>query len=411
MKAALLVTACAAACAGTALGACIVPGPNILGGGTFDDFSQTTYVADSGQSVTDYTYYKYYGSPLTNAELGAGTNPVRPWQFHPEFDLGRWMPVYGVGEPGAGYDQQYGITMEDDPRSLWNDTTGWAAPVSTTNISEDPLNAGNHVMEGVRFRTWVGQIMKAPVNQVAGPASIDFDYFWNNWSTQPGGEEAASIFHVWIYGVTEAELPTWQQRWGPHGQEGDFFHGPNDSASIWTSPNWSEWGWTGPGSDETRITSLGNQWNHFSTDHPDRATFNITTPYPYYYISVYECVYAEGSQYFWLYGGKPTDTFAIGIDNISFRVAVPLGDVNLDGVVNALDISGFISRLTTGSYQFEADVNQDGAVNALDISGFISCLTGGGGCGPAGVDGSGVVPEPATLGLLLAATLAVARRR
>ena len=61
-------------------------------------------------------------------------------------------------------------------------------------------------------------------------------------------------------------------------------------------------------------------------------------------------------------------------------VSVPevlLGDVNLDGVVNFLDISPFISVLSSGESQLEADLNQDGVVNFLDISVFIQALSNG----------------------------------
>ena len=54
---------------------------------------------------------------------------------------------------------------------------------------------------------------------------------------------------------------------------------------------------------------------------------------------------------------------------------VLLGDVNLDQVVNFLDISPFISLLSTGEFLPEADVNQSGEVNFLDISGFIGILS------------------------------------
>ena len=57
------------------------------------------------------------------------------------------------------------------------------------------------------------------------------------------------------------------------------------------------------------------------------------------------------------------------------------GDVNLDGVVNFLDISPFITVLTMGNmgeFQAQADLNDDGIVNFLDISPFIIALTGGG---------------------------------
>ena len=51
-----------------------------------------------------------------------------------------------------------------------------------------------------------------------------------------------------------------------------------------------------------------------------------------------------------------------------------LGDVNLDGVVNFLDITPFISHLSTSEYRAEADINQDEAVTFLDIMPFISLL-------------------------------------
>ncbi len=56
--------------------------------------------------------------------------------------------------------------------------------------------------------------------------------------------------------------------------------------------------------------------------------------------------------------------------------AAVLGDVNLDGVVNLLDVGPFIDLLTSGDYQEEADVNQDGAVNLLDVDDFIDLLAG-----------------------------------
>jgi hypothetical protein len=51
------------------------------------------------------------------------------------------------------------------------------------------------------------------------------------------------------------------------------------------------------------------------------------------------------------------------------------GDVNQDGVVNFLDISPFISLLTTSGFLEEADMNEDGIVDFLDISAFIESLT------------------------------------
>jgi len=53
-----------------------------------------------------------------------------------------------------------------------------------------------------------------------------------------------------------------------------------------------------------------------------------------------------------------------------------LGDVNLDGVTDFLDISPFITLLASGQFQVEADINGDGVVNFLDISPFVVVLSG-----------------------------------
>ena len=70
------------------------------------------------------------------------------------------------------------------------------------------------------------------------------------------------------------------------------------------------------------------------------------------------------------------DTFESGaILTVTFTTQVLLGDVNQDGVVNFLDISSFVSVLSTGDFQAEADTNEDGVVNFLDISQFIVFLS------------------------------------
>ena len=52
-----------------------------------------------------------------------------------------------------------------------------------------------------------------------------------------------------------------------------------------------------------------------------------------------------------------------------------LGDINRDGNLNFLDISGFVRLLSTGTYQIEGDMNANGTVDFLDISPFIRLLT------------------------------------
>ena len=55
---------------------------------------------------------------------------------------------------------------------------------------------------------------------------------------------------------------------------------------------------------------------------------------------------------------------------------VLLGDVNLDGQVNLLDVAPFVAVLSSGIYQREADCNQDGTVDLLDVDPFIQILSG-----------------------------------
>ena len=58
-------------------------------------------------------------------------------------------------------------------------------------------------------------------------------------------------------------------------------------------------------------------------------------------------------------------------------VTLLLGDVNLDGAVDFLDISPFIALLSSGGLQAEADIDQSGAVDFIDISPLIAILSGG----------------------------------
>ncbi len=68
-----------------------------------------------------------------------------------------------------------------------------------------------------------------------------------------------------------------------------------------------------------------------------------------------------------------------------------LGDVNLDGEVNGLDVDPFVDVLLNGPFQLEADMNEDGVVNGLDVDPFVAAVVG---------VGTAEVPEPSTLVLL-----------
>ena len=84
-------------------------------------------------------------------------------------------------------------------------------------------------------------------------------------------------------------------------------------------------------------------------------------------------------------GSSSTGEANNGVDISSIMITfasandVLLGDTNLDGIVNFLDISPFISILVGGA-GFDpqaianADINQSGGVSFLDISPFIMIL-------------------------------------
>ena len=67
------------------------------------------------------------------------------------------------------------------------------------------------------------------------------------------------------------------------------------------------------------------------------------------------------------------------VDNVRLDVTtsggpILLGDVDLNGVVNFLDIQAFIDVLSGNGFQDEADIDLDGAVTFLDIQPFIEIL-------------------------------------
>ena len=76
-----------------------------------------------------------------------------------------------------------------------------------------------------------------------------------------------------------------------------------------------------------------------------------------------------------------------------FVSAPLLGDLNLDGEVNGLDVDPFVDVLLSGPYQPEADMNEDQVVNGLDVDPFVDAVVGG----------VQQIPEPSTLLLALVA--------
>jgi len=77
--------------------------------------------------------------------------------------------------------------------------------------------------------------------------------------------------------------------------------------------------------------------------------------------------------------GGPSQEASVRISEITVETVATsplLGDVNLDEVVDFLDISPFITLLSTGEFQTEADIDGSGSVDFLDISPFITILSG-----------------------------------
>ena len=94
--------------------------------------------------------------------------------------------------------------------------------------------------------------------------------------------------------------------------------------------------------------------------------------------------FVDGSPFRYFVGSSSAGDLRVSSDavlQLNLTDAIPdpmalLGDVNLDGVVDFLDIVPFVSLLSAGDFQAEADIDQNGEVNFLDISPFVELLSG-----------------------------------
>ena len=75
-----------------------------------------------------------------------------------------------------------------------------------------------------------------------------------------------------------------------------------------------------------------------------------------------------------------TEFGSVDLDDLSVTISeapnVLLGDVDLSGTVDFLDIAPFIAVLSSNDFQAEADCDESGTVDFLDISPFITILSG-----------------------------------
>ncbi|MEX0887402.1 MAG: chitobiase/beta-hexosaminidase C-terminal domain-containing protein, partial [Phycisphaeraceae bacterium] len=104
---------------------------------------------------------------------------------------------------------------------------------------------------------------------------------------------------------------------------------------------------------------------------------------------------------------------ASAINSVDLSIALVMGDMNLDGVVDAVDVAPFVLALTNPADYLDqygvagvavGDVNGDGTLDAVDVAPFVQMLVG---------EGDPIsAPEPGTLSLLaLGGVLLVRRRR
>lgn len=90
-----------------------------------------------------------------------------------------------------------------------------------------------------------------------------------------------------------------------------------------------------------------------------------------------------------------------------------LGDTNLDGVVNATDLSRVLLGLNgQGSGWNFGDVNYDGVVNFVDLGRTLAAMRGQGSpLGGSELGGGGVIPEPSAIGVIAGVAMLAGRRR
>jgi len=450
---------------------------NLLGGGTFQGTGFTPGANGVGENLSAL---KTDDSPRTQAEINDGTSPVRAWQFHQGgvaaetaggvttgqsfTDLGRWI---GASQSPPGF------STFDNPRAVG------VVPALQNRTVVTRNGQPNGVMDSVAFRWGMGQFVAAPANVAAtGTAQLDYDYFFRYWEGNPTAgsydmgklNSTPQILQVAVWGLTADQLPAYAARFEPRHDDfmtppyPDLFDlgfellytGPNFNSQFYddwltgsSDPGQSIYGGFTPGmptdtpDDQVwkRLSDgvdnyAGSAANPVITPNAYDGSFPITKKYDYFYVSARMVVYAEDHVYFWLYGGKPTDTMSVALDNVSLKVpleniraAFTAGDMNLDGLVNVQDINPFITalgseaayktylagRLTalgidTGEVNAvygEVDPNQSGVINVQDINTFVSKLAGN------GVDTASlaIIPEPAGLTLLALGGLALLRRQ
>ena len=92
---------------------------------------------------------------------------------------------------------------------------------------------------------------------------------------------------------------------------------------------------------------------------------------------IFDLILEEAGNYFISVGSTFDNTGLYELFVYRFDGNGILGDANMDGVVDLLDVAAFVDLIINGGFSVQADVNQDGAVDLLDVDPFVGLLVGG----------------------------------
>ena len=189
----------------------------------------------------------------------------------------------------------------------------------------------------------------------------------------------SSIIRNWAFDGTNLERRLDRSRLGGTGTKIDVAGGlvVNTRGIAFTDTDFTELGDFDPNSSsEVEISPVDNTtyfFNGVELQLFDNTSFALTDSVRFEDLElgdVEELFFAGNNRLAYI-----TNNGRIGVlSNVPFSTAPLLGDTDLNGQVDFLDISPFIALLSAGEFQAEADIDQNGEVNFLDISPFITIL-------------------------------------